>query len=248
MTVHVINLDRDTERLARFISVNAHVPETVRIRAVDGRMADRNSLRTLRIISDDVTYNDGELGCALSHIKLWRRALKDQSVVTIVEDDAILARNFRSAQESILKELPADWGIVLWGWNFNSLVWTEIPEGVAPALLKFDQDALCENIEVFRNSHVEPSAFRLLHAFGTVGYSVSPSGAKELLDTCLPLSSMRIVLDADGHSIPNNGIDCAMNRVYPLMKSYVCIPPLVASENRAETSSTRVALTEPVRR
>jgi len=238
MTVHLINLDRDTDRLAEFMARNAHVPDVVRVSAIDGKTTDRKSLHGLGIISPDLTYTDGNLGCALSHIRLWRRALKEQRVLTIAEDDTSFARNFQSAHNALLKRLPEDWDFVLWGWNFDHFVWTEIPEGVAPSILRFDQDSLRKNIEIFRASDISPSAFRLHHAFGAMCYSLTPRGARVLLDTCLPLSNVNIQFDNEGLAYRNNGIDCIMNAAYPLMKSFVCIPPLVASENRHENSRT----------
>ena len=238
MTVHVINLDRDTGRLETFLTMHAHVPDIVRIRGVEGKSVDRKSLQMLGVISEDLTYTDGPLGCALSHIRLWRRVLNEKRVFTIVEDDAILARNFQPAHDRMLAKLPKDWDIMLWGWNFDQNLWTEIPEGVAPSILRFDQDALRKNIEIFRSSDVRSSAFRLHHAFGTMGYSLSPTGARALLEICLPLAKVDIYFDNKGLGFRNNGIDCMMNAAYRRIKAYVCIPPLVVSENRHEVSRT----------
>lgn len=239
MTVHVINLDRDTERLETFLTRNAHLSDIVRIPAVDGRAADRKSLHELGMISPDLTYTNGNLGSALSHIKLWRRVVKDNCVLTIAEDDAVFARNFNSAHEVMLRRLPEGWDFILWGWNFDRPLWTEVPEGVAASVMQFDQDALRANIEIFRKSEILPTLFRLRHAFGAMGYSVSPTGAKTLLDICLPLSAVDIHFTDKQEVHHNAGIDCVMNAAYPLMKSYVCLPPLVVSENRHETSRTR---------
>ncbi|MDQ1342894.1 MAG: hypothetical protein QG571_1514 [Pseudomonadota bacterium] len=38
---------------------------------------------------------------------------------------------------------------------------------------------------------------------------------------------------------PNLGFDVDMNRVYPNVRAYACMPPLVLSENWRETSHTR---------
>ncbi len=238
MTVHVINLERDTERLARFMSLNGHVPDIVRVPAVDGKAANRKSLHALGVITEDLIYTNGAIGCALSHLKLWRRAISERRPITVVEDDTILARNFQPAHEAILSGLPEGWDIVLWGWNFDEPLWTEIPEGVAPALIHFDQKALRANIEAFRRSDVRPASFRLLHALGTMGYTLSPSGAAALLRICLPLANVRIIFDDSGIGCENKGLDCIMNAGYGKLKAYVSVPPLVISENRHETSNT----------
>jgi hypothetical protein len=77
--------------------------------------------------------------------------------------------------------------------------------------------------------------FRLHHAFGLMGYSISPGGARVLLDTCLPLTDGDIELDDRGIKIHNGALDCVANAAYRVMKAYVCIPPLVVSENRRGT-------------
>jgi GR25 family glycosyltransferase involved in LPS biosynthesis len=236
--VYVINLDRDHERLRIFTGTNPHLTDFTRFSAVDGRQADRAALQSEGIISSDLTYNNGQLGCALSHIALWRGAVAENRVITVVEDDAILARNFLPARDEVVGRLPADWSIVLWGWNFDRSVWAEIPEGVAKSVLTFDQDALRENIEVFRGAEVTHAPVRLRHAFGTLAYTVSPAGAKGLLELCLPLARRFIQFDGFGIGIPNNGIDCMMNTAYPKLRAYVCVPPLAVSENRQDISHT----------
>ena len=238
MPVYVINLDRDHERLRTFCEMNPHLTDFARFSAVDGRAADRAALLTEGIIASDLTYNNGQLGCALSHITLWRQAVAENRAITAIEDDAILAANFPECHHAFLKLLPEGWSIVLWGWNFDRSVWAEIPEGVAKSVLTFDQDALRENIETFRRSAGSHAPIRLRHAFGSLAYSVSPTGAKALLELCLPLARRFIQFDGFGIGIPNNGIDCMMNTAYPKLKSYVCMPPLAVSENRQDISHT----------
>lgn len=236
--VYVINLDRDHERWRRFIDTNAHLVEYTRFSAVDGRDVDRAALARDGIIAANLTYNNGQLGCALSHIALWRAAVAGNRVTTVLEDDAILAPNFAPAHDELVKRLPEAWSIVLWGWNFDRSVWAEIPEGAAKSILQFDQDALRDNIEIFRHAEVAHAPVRLRHAFGIMAYTVSPAGAKALLELCLPLARRFIQFEGFGIGIPNNGIDCMMNTAYPKLKAYVCLPPLAVSENRQEISHT----------
>lgn len=238
MTVHLINLDRDTERLAWFRRMNPHVPDVVRFPAADGRRADRSALVRDGTILENLTYNPGQLGCALSHAALWRLAVSQDSPMTVVEDDVLLAGTFAAAHDAMTRQLPAGWGIILWGWNFDRPVWAEIPEGIARAVLHFDQDALRAGIAGFQSIKAMHAPIRLRHAFGTMAYTVSPLGARTLLERCLPLSQRFIPFEGFGIDIPNKGIDCLMNLVYPGMKSYVCVPPLAVSENRHELSHT----------
>jgi GR25 family glycosyltransferase involved in LPS biosynthesis len=238
MSVLVINLDRDTERLATFLQTNGHVADIVRFPAVDGRLVDRNALMQRGMIGPELSYGAGILGCALSHLELWRRAVASNASTTIVEDDAILARDFTPAHVALLAILPQDWGIVLWGWNFDRAVWAEIPEGVARSVVQFDQDDLRNNLQAFRRQLVPHAPIRLRHCFGSLAYTVSPHGAQTLLDTCLPLTDRFIGFPGFRIGVANDGIDCLMNLAYPRMKAYVCMPPLAVSENRAEHSRT----------
>jgi glycosyl transferase family 25 len=131
MIVHVINLDRDRERLARFQDLNAHLPKIIRPPAIEGRHLDRQELQRIGYISSNLSYNNAVLGNAHSHIELWRTATESEEIVTVAEDDAIFAQHFISASEAFLRKLPTDWDIVLWGWNFDAFLWVEIPEGVS---------------------------------------------------------------------------------------------------------------------
>ncbi len=84
----------------------------------------------------------------------------------------------------------------------------------------------------FRDENVSSSAVRLVHSFGTQAYSVSPKGARALLKSCLPLRKRRIPFP--GTSIVNDdlGIDTAMCAAYGSMQAFICIPPLVAQDER----------------
>jgi glycosyl transferase, family 25 len=238
MAVYVINLDRDTERLSAYLTVNAHLSHVMRFPAIDGNRVDRSALERRGIIAGDLSYGNGQLGCALSHVVMWRRAVENDSVLTVTEDDVVLARNFMPAHDLFLSVLPKDWDIVLWGWNFDRPVWAEIPEGVAKSTMHFDQDELRRNMNVFRNQEVPHAPVRMRHCFGTMAYTISPAGAKILLDSCLPLADKLVGFAGLGIGVYNRGIDCLMNGAYPNMNAYVCMPPLAVSENRQEESRT----------
>jgi glycosyl transferase family 25 len=238
MAVYVINLDRDKERLDKYLIQNAHLSHVLRFPAIDGNLVDRSALERRGLIAGKLSYGNGQVGCALSHIVMWRKAIETNSMVTVTEDDVVLARNFLSAQESLVDALPKDWGIVHWGWNFGRSVWAEIPEGVAKSTLQFDQDELRKNMEAFHNLQVPHAPVRLRHRFGTMAYSVSPAGARFLLDSRLPMTAKLVGFPGFGIGVHNRGIDCLMNGAYPQMKAYVCMPALAVSENRQESSRT----------
>lgn len=240
MIVNLINLDRDKQRLERFLRLNAHLPKIERPPAIEGKRLDRQELQRIGYISSDLSYNNACLGNAHSHIELWRKSVESGEVVTIAEDDAIFALHFVCTSEAVLQQLPPDWDIVLWGWNFDAFLWVEIPEGVAKCKIECNQSDLRQNIEHFRTTKGNHAPVRLRHSFGLMAYTISSSGAKALIDICLPLRNTLVTFHGFGVSLPNRTLDAMMSQAYPKLKAYVCIPPLVVSENRHETSNTRL--------
>jgi GR25 family glycosyltransferase involved in LPS biosynthesis len=96
--VHVINLDRNPDRLAEFRSVNRHLTGLSRAVAFDGAKLDLAELARQRLISTDIRHPDyysvGGVGLAMSHIALWDLAIKTGTVLTVAEDDAIFHARF----------------------------------------------------------------------------------------------------------------------------------------------------------
>ena len=234
MQVHVINLDRSRVRLETFIRLNGARADTVRSPAVDGRLLDRAQLVRDGTIADGLNYSAPILGSAMSHIGLWQKVIAEQMPLTIAEDDAGLTVNFRHEASRLMGDL--DWDVILWGWNFDAFVWTEIPENVARAQLKFDQEDLRRNIEIFRTSPAHSVLMPLKHAFGIMTYSVTAAGARKLLDACLPIKDELIKFEGYDVAVHNHTLDSAMNKAYPRMKAFFAIPPLAASENDSSTS------------
>jgi len=77
---------------------------------------------------------------------------------------------------------------------------------------------------------------RLLTAFGTVCYTLSPRGARSLRDRCFPLRNEAIWVPGLDRRLLNFNIDSIMNKHYGDLKSYVSFPPLVWTENDTSTS------------
>ena len=73
-----------------------------------------------------IPLNPGQIGCALSHIKIWEEAYeKGYDYILILEDDAIIPDNFKEKINPILKSLPKNWDYLslncayCYGKNFN---------------------------------------------------------------------------------------------------------------------------------
>ena len=65
MQMRLLNLDRSSDRLALFRARNPHLAGIERVSAVDGRLADRRRLIEHGIMSPDLNYSDGAVGCAM---------------------------------------------------------------------------------------------------------------------------------------------------------------------------------------
>ena len=238
MQIQLINLDRSQDRLAVFEKQNAACNlDFQRFPAIEGKNASREKLIERGTITADLNYSDGALGCALSHLALWGLAIEKNEPLTICEDDAIFNHNFVPTAEALLKTLAPEWHIILWGWNFDSILLFEMIPGVSPCLGAFDQDRMRMGVEAFQSASLAPQAFRLFRAFALVGYSISPKGAQVLKQHCLPLGKMEVFIPGLNRKVTNTGLDVVLNDVYPRINAYACFPPLVITRNLHSVST-----------
>jgi GR25 family glycosyltransferase involved in LPS biosynthesis len=161
--------------------------------------------------------------------------------VTVCEDDAVFNWGFVDKAANVLQALGSRWDIVLWGWNFDSLLWADALPGVSPSLICLDQNGLRSHLERYQALDVEPRPLKLLHAFGIMCYSVSAGGAKKLLDACRPIRAMNVVVPGLPQPVRNSGIDVMLNAVYRHIDAFVAFPPLVVSPNDRASSLIQTA-------
>jgi GR25 family glycosyltransferase involved in LPS biosynthesis len=227
--IHLINLDRSTGRLAAFRERNAHVKNVVRSPAVDGLAADRAQLVKDGTIEADLPYPPGTLGCALSHIGMWRKAVAENRTLTVFEDDAVCTLNFAEETARVLSLLPADWEFIKWGCNFDpAFVWLDF--GYVKANLRFYDRRFQDEHDAFQREALAPMPIRMMHSFGNQAYTVTPSGARKLLETCVPLRDRHITFPGAGVVTRAVTIDVTMCDAFPTMKAYLCLPPLVIQD------------------
>ena len=236
---YVINLEHSTERMQEFRRNNAHMPEIKRFSAVDGSTIDRRGLVAANVISGDLPYTNGALGCALSHISFWRAATAENAAITVCEDDAIFHGSFPDLAPRLIASVPSDWDLIMWGWNFDSILLFDLMPGVSPCIAAFDQDQLRRAASAYQKQALFPRLFRLIQSFGLICYTVSPVGAKKLLERCLPIRPMTIAVPRITASLPNYGIDIVMSTTYPGLKAYVSFPPLVVTRNEHGSSTVQ---------
>ena len=242
MEISLINLDRCSDRLAKFHSTNAHLTAISRVAALEGARFSRDVLIRNNILANPMPeYTNGAIGCALSHLSLWELAVREKKMLTVAEDDAIFHNDFDSLAKEVIDTLPPEWDIVLWGWNFDSFLLFDMLPGASSCLAQFDQAKLRTGISTYQKSDISPKAYRLMRAFGTICYSISPAGAERLHNHCVPIRPMNTFYPGLNRSLVNIGIDRMMNEAYPSLSAFVCFPPLVATENDNGASTTLTA-------
>ncbi len=246
MIVDFINLDRFADRRREFMTNNAHLRELRRCSKFDGRELDVRALAESGVINKDITntYTAGALGLALAHISLWDRAIETGQVVTVCEDDAIFHHDFEQQAEAIISRLPANWDVLLYGWNFDSMLLIDMLPGVSPSIVLCDEDQLRTHVEEFQRRPLSPQPIKVLQAFGSC-YSLSPKGAKALKSFSLPIRPMSIALPTPSRNLrserqlSNIGIDVIMSAAYPELSAFITFPPLVVSKNEQPSSTLR---------
>ncbi|TPJ75281.1 glycosyltransferase [Mesorhizobium sp. B2-5-13] len=242
--IHLINLDRSVERWSRYQSNNWHLMHnTVRVSAVDGTSLDRAALVEEGLITSDCPYPPGTLGCALSHINLWKLSASENKTITVFEDDVRSSFRFMEESADILSQAPADWDMIQWGWIFDpSFIWLDF--GFSKAKLDFYDRRYTNRTALFQSEKFARSLIKVEHSFGLQAYTITPRGARILLEKCLPLRRKLIPFPGTAVVLDDTGIDCAMCAAYGSMQAFLCMPPLVILDD--EQPSDRVAADQGV--
>jgi GR25 family glycosyltransferase involved in LPS biosynthesis len=132
-TAHVINLDRDTKKLAAFMEQSTPFP-VERWPATYGKDLKATALPAqgignILVQSGKGTYaeqwkdlrNLGAVGCFLSHRSLLQHCatlpLPDTAGHLILEDDAVFPEDFQKRWEDVKYRIPTDWDLVYLGIN-----------------------------------------------------------------------------------------------------------------------------------
>ncbi|QKC85269.1 glycosyltransferase family 25 protein [Mesorhizobium sp. NZP2077] len=243
--IHLINLDRSVERWSMYQSNNWHLMHnTVRVSAVDGTSLDREALIKEGLITSDCPYPPGTLGCALSHINLWKLSASENKAITIFEDDVRTSFRFTEESANIVSQAPADWDLIQWGYIFDPLfLWLDF--GFSKAKLEFYDRRYMNKSTLFQAEKFSRSLIKVEHSFGTQAYTVTPRGARILLEKCLPLRSRLIPFPGTAVILDDTGIDCAMCAAYGSMQAFLCMPPLVIHDTELPSDRTDADHREP---
>jgi len=238
MDVQVVNLDRNARSLSSFMATNRRLRRIVRFAAVDGAALSRAQMIADGVLGTEMpAYSNGAVGCALSHLSLWQKVAGRSESLTIAEDDTIFNLHFEAEAEALIRSLPTDWDILLWGWNFDSILLFDMLPGVSPCLGTFSEAGMREQSYLFQELRAKLQVYGLAEAFGTLAYTASPQGAQKLLKHCLPNREMDYYCSDLSRTVTNSGIDVMMNALYAQMNAFVAFPPLAVSGNDKSIST-----------
>lgn len=195
------------------------------------------------VLADGATgYSRGALGCAMSHLALWKTSVSSGENVAIFEDDAFVRNDFLAQYESLLASQKA-WDLILFGCNTDTIVSVPYGGGIEFTGQFSTLYPTAQQLAAFAGSAEDVSLVRLKLAFGLCGYAVSPRGAETLIRRCFPLDNRPVHIEPENRSFPAYAIDCMMASVYPDLRAFVCFPALVMTPNDQATSQTVAAST-----
>lgn len=201
----LINLDRRVDRLN--LVYNQKLPAFERISAIDGNELNmyKNTVLKINQLCGHGDYNlrSGVVGCALSHLKLYKRLLSDNDNdgYIIMEDDIAI----QPSQENVPLKIKVDRifrVLELKGEPINLVFFTIVP--------KYYDMKHSSSIKLEKKSYEEACEFSI---GGTGCYYISKNMAKLVFDY-----------------INNNGIDCPIDvilyRLLNHINGYFVLPPL----------------------
>jgi GR25 family glycosyltransferase involved in LPS biosynthesis len=206
--VYIINLERRSDRLCKFIETNskelAFLGSMKRFIAVDG-MKLRSTNQLQRIFDgNDYNMRRGMVGCALSHIQLYINLLEsNHDFYIIFEDDITVTLNFEEKLKTVFSSIRMiDWDIVYLGHTIRKQFVTEHTYDThsLPIIEKWDKDTSLKR-----------------SMGGTGGYMISKKGAEKLLE----------FINTKGMT---NCIDTMQQKSADILNVFYCLPHLIYSE------------------
>ena len=169
---YLINLKRREDRLIRFFknNINEMLPTNV-FEAIDGKKIDKSHLIQKTYSTGDYNYRRGIVGCASSHIELWKKFLKDykHDFMIVIEDDAKLLPNYKEKLFYILNNFANNFEILF-------LHFHPYPQHL---------NTLSEKINNNQTPYIEHwdiQKCKMLNAGGTTGYVITKKGAYNMLE------------------------------------------------------------------
>jgi len=167
----VISLKRRKDRLEQFTKNNMKKLGNLRVNlfeAIDGKELISSQKIYKLFETGDFHYNRGIIGCAMSHIKLWKLFLEsDLDMMLVFEDDSVLCENFPDILLSGLKKNTKPWDIIFLGHHSY------------PQYREKQSKPTMDNV-VFENWTLNTRIQKSMG--GTFSYIINKNGAAKMID------------------------------------------------------------------
>jgi GR25 family glycosyltransferase involved in LPS biosynthesis len=239
MNIFVIHVDSHDVRKKQFLMNNPTLKNFSWYRAIEGSNINFTTLFGEGIISPGLEMIPNSLGLTLTVLELLKICVEINEPITIMEDDAIANPNFEKASETLVELIGKNFDVIFWGWNFDALMWL-LPFGEKhPIKIVSDQIHEKEFLPDFSDNFqdVNHQLIPLGHQWGTMSWSVSPEGARKILDRILPIDTKPYKKSHLKLWVKPIAVDELIGKLIPDMLAYTCFPPLCFALND-KTEST----------
>jgi GR25 family glycosyltransferase involved in LPS biosynthesis len=241
---YVISLTRLPRKYPGFLARNGATGlDFKRFDGVDGQTLTLAEAIGLGVINPNATgYTQGMIGCAASHLQLWKQARDSGENILIFEDDAYCRWDIQRRLGELLGQAK-NWDIILLGYNTNAVLDVRITDNCNFAGFFSNQNPTPAQLGDFQATKDDVTLVRLNNAFGCCSYLVSPRGAGKLIDA-FPMDNRLVAIP--GNQLIKSGKttfrcitgDMIMNTLYRNIDAHAVVPPLVIPLHDHAASTT----------
>jgi glycosyl transferase, family 25 len=233
----VVSLKRTPERLRVFRTRNSQCGINFQhCEAIDGEQLDASKVESSIVAKGATDYTAGSIGNAMSHLTLWQRCAGQTKAFVVLEDDAVVRSDIKARLITTTAQLN-EWDIILLGYNTDAPLELNIAPGILLgghfSVFYPNNDQLAD----FATSTNPVGLHRLHVAMGICGYVISPSGAQSLMRNCFPMDNRLVPYASFSYKFPAYGLDSIMATIYPKIRAYACLAPLVMTANDQSIST-----------
>ena len=241
MDIFVISLETSKNRKEIFDNYNSRYINYSYFNAINGKTLNIDTLDENILKKGSQNYTNGAIGCALSHLALWDKCILLNKPIIIMEDDAIVSKDFNKHINNLMNNLvPKNWDIIQLNYNMDSVL-SYNNTIYETTTCMFNKTKVNEkNISDFVHSKINTTIAKLQYCFGTSAYIINPNGAKKLKDCCFPLDN-RIINIPLLNNIKCHTIDCMMNSVYKDISAFVCVLPFVITPHISDNYKSTIS-------
>ena len=168
--IYIINMKYRTDKKKRMEDeLKKHNLDGNFIEAIVGYDIDIDKMIENKLINNKLDRNlrRGEIGCYLSHIKVWKSFLRsNDKYALILEDDAVFIDGFKDKLRDLLKEITFPFDMIYLNDNCEHHFGEDCLHGIKKSENIFDPGTV---------------------GYGLYGYLLSREGAKKLIEISLPI-------------------------------------------------------------